>query len=114
VSEAAMQRLLGYDWPGNVRELIHVVERAAVLSRGELIDIANLPDSVTSSPGAVTFADAAEATLTLREAVARLERRLISRALEQAGGNRSEAARQLGIGRAQLYAKLDEHGLSSK
>jgi DNA-binding NtrC family response regulator len=43
-----------------------------------------------------------------------LERRLISRALEQAGGNRSEAARQLGIGRAQLYAKLDEHGLSSK
>ncbi|HEY1536579.1 MAG TPA: sigma 54-interacting transcriptional regulator, partial [Polyangiaceae bacterium] len=113
VSEAAMQRLLGYDWPGNVRELIHVVERAAVLSRGEVIDVANLPDSVSSSPGAVTLEDAAEATLTLREAVARLERRLISRALEQAGGNRSEAARQLGIGRAQLYAKLDEHGLSS-
>ncbi len=114
VSEAAMQRLLGYDWPGNVRELIHVVERAAVLSRGELIDVANLPDSLSAATGAVTFEDAAEATLTLREAVARLERRLISRALEQAGGNRSEAARQLGIGRAQLYAKLDEHGLSSK
>ncbi|MEO7032550.1 MAG: sigma-54 dependent transcriptional regulator [Polyangiaceae bacterium] len=115
VSEAAMQRLLGYDWPGNVRELIHVVERAAVLSGGEVIDVANLPESLNASPtgaGTITAQDAAEATLTLRDAVARLERRLISQALARAGGNRSEAARQLGIGRAQLYAKLDEHGLS--
>jgi two-component system response regulator AtoC len=114
VSEAAMQLLLGYDWPGNVRELIHVVERAAVLSGGEVIDVSNLPESLTASPSAVTLEDAAEATLTLREAVARLERRLISRALARASGNRSEAARQLGIGRAQLYAKLDEHGLSGQ
>jgi two-component system response regulator AtoC len=114
VSEAALQRLLRYDWPGNVRELIHVVERAAVLSGGEVIDVTNLPDSLNASPVAVPFEDAGDATLTLREAVARLERRLIRRALEQAGGNRSEAARQLGIGRAQLYAKLDEHGLTSK
>ncbi len=117
VSEAALQRLLGYDWPGNVRELIHVVERAAVLSGGEVIDVANLPESLIAAPSSTTVTsedaiDAADATLTLREAVARLERRLISRALAQAGGNPSEAARQLGIGRAQLYAKLDEHGLS--
>jgi two-component system response regulator AtoC len=114
VSEAAMQRLLAHDWPGNVRELMHVVERAAVLSGGELIDVANLPESLGVAPSTVTFEDAGEATLNLRQAVARLERRMITRALEQAGGNRSEAARQLGIGRAQLYAKLDEHGLTGK
>ncbi len=49
--------------------------------------------------------------LTLNVAVAEVEKRLIARALERAKGNRSAAARLLGIGRPQLYAKLQEHGL---
>jgi DNA-binding NtrC family response regulator len=47
----------------------------------------------------------------LRDAVAQLEKRMILEALERAKGNRSEAARQLGIGRPQLYAKLEEYGI---
>jgi DNA-binding NtrC family response regulator len=52
--------------------------------------------------------------MPLREAVAQLERRMIVRALERAGGNRSEAARQLGIGRPQLYAKMQEYGIHDR
>jgi DNA-binding NtrC family response regulator len=110
VSEQAMEQLLSYDWPGNVRELIHVVERASVLCGGEIIDTGHLPEAVTRNPVA---ADVSESG-TLHEAVARLERKMILVALERAKGNRSEAARQLGVARAQLYAKMEEHGIGGK
>ncbi len=112
VAEDAMALLLGYRWPGNVRELMHVVQRAAVLCGGEVIDVPNLPEGLGESRS--TAADALPEGLTLREAVLRLERQMILRALARAAGNRSEAARQLGIGRPQLYAKLEEHGLGGR
>jgi two-component system response regulator AtoC len=107
VSEEAMALLLAYAWPGNVRELFHVLERAAVLCGGEVIDVPNLPEALTAAAPAI----GAEEELPLRDAVAALEKRLIVRALERAGGNRSEAARQLGIGRPLLYAKMEQYGL---
>jgi two-component system response regulator AtoC len=113
VSEEAMQRLLAYEWPGNVRELIHVLERAAVLCGGDVIDVANLPESVRA-PKRSESAIADDEIVPLREAVAQVERRMILRALERTRGNRSEAARQLGIARAQLYAKLEEYGIANK
>jgi DNA-binding NtrC family response regulator len=114
VSEEAMARLLAYEWPGNVRELIHVLERAAVLCGGDVIDVTNLPEAVrTPATPAVPVIDG-DAVVPLREAVAEVERRLIVRALERAKGNRSEAARQLGIARTQLYAKMEEHGIAGK
>jgi DNA-binding NtrC family response regulator len=112
VSEPAMERLFAYDWPGNVRELIHVVERASVLSGGEVIDSSHLPQALITQPARAP--DPLETTRTLHEAVADLERRMIEKALERAKGNRSEAARQLGIARAQLYAKMEEHGIGGK
>jgi DNA-binding NtrC family response regulator len=87
-----------------------VVQRAAVLCGGDVIDVANLPESVRADSIPV----AADESLSLRDAIAQLERRMIARALERAGGNRSEAARQLGIGRPQLYAKIEEYGLEKK
>ncbi len=112
VSEEAMALLLAYRWPGNVRELIHVLQRAALLAGGEVIDVAALPESLREAAAAAAPAD--EEELPLRTAVARLERHMIARALERAGGNRSEAARRLGIGRPQLYAKMEEYGLSGR
>jgi two-component system, NtrC family, response regulator AtoC len=110
VSEEAMAELSAYAWPGNVRELFHVLRRAAVLSGGEVIDRVSLPAPARgASPEAPVEED-----LALHAATARLERRLIARALEQAKGNRSAAARLLGIGRPLLYAKLDEHGLGTR
>jgi two-component system response regulator AtoC len=109
VSEEAMQMLSRYGWPGNVRELIHVIQRAAALASGELIDTHDLPEALLSSSHGV---EEEVPLMPLREAVAALERRMIVAALSRAQGNRSEAARQLGIGRPQLYAKMDEHGIS--
>jgi len=107
-----MARLLAYDWPGNVRELVHVIERAAVLCGGEVIDVTNLPESVRAP--ARGDAGRGEEPLLLRDAVAQLEKRMIVEALERARGNRSEAARQLGIARAQLYTKMEEYGIAGK
>ncbi|MDB4945779.1 MAG: Response regulator of zinc sigma-54-dependent two-component system [Labilithrix sp.] len=115
-SEQAMEALVAYDWPGNVRELVHVIERAAVLG-GEIIDVASLPDNVRSgrtSRGSLVPPSSAGAPSSLRDAVSVLEKRMIIEALERANGNRSEAARQLGIGRPQLYAKMEEHGIGQK
>jgi DNA-binding NtrC family response regulator len=110
VSEETMAYFLAYRWPGNVRELIHVIQRAAALCAGEIIDVTNLPEPIRDPRERST--ESTDDGVTLREAVAAVERRMIVRALERAHGNRSEAARQLGIGRPQLYAKLEEYGLS--
>ena len=109
VSEEAMTTLYAYDWPGNVRELIHVIERAAVMCSMEVIDTSDLPPTLRQArPVAVTPGPA----MPLRDALAALEKQMIVQAIEQAAGNRAEAARILGIARPQLYTKLDEHGLS--
>jgi DNA-binding NtrC family response regulator len=112
VSEEAMARLIAHAWPGNVRELLHVVERSAVMCSGEVIDVGDLPPSITGAPAAAPGAFASFEHLPMRDAVAALEKHMIQRALERAGGNRAEAARQLGIARPQLYTKMTEHGLS--
>jgi DNA-binding NtrC family response regulator len=122
VSEEAMACLVSHRWPGNVRELLHVIKRAAVLCGGEVIDVPALPEAVRGSlsqPGGGREAERGSAwpipdDMPLREAVAQLEKHMLLRALQRAGGNRSEAARQLGIGRPNLYAKLEEHGLTTR
>jgi DNA-binding NtrC family response regulator len=112
VSETAMAQLLAYPWPGNVRELFHVLQRAAVLCGGEVVDAVNLPAPIGRAPDAEP--EVMDDDLSLHAATARLERRYITRALERAKGNRSAAARLLGIGRPLLYAKLEEHGLGGR
>ncbi|MCJ2025657.1 sigma-54-dependent transcriptional regulator [Methylobacterium sp. J-067] len=109
LSAGAAARLLAYPWPGNVRELRNVVERAAVLVRGGMIaaDEIDLPGSAPAAPD--TAEDEAG---DLPGAVARLERRMIARALEDEGGNRTRAAKRLGIQRQLLYAKIERYGLA--
>jgi DNA-binding NtrC family response regulator len=116
VSEEAMAELLAYAWPGNVRELFHVLQRAAVLSGAEIIDVGDLPEPLRrpGPPGTQAPDGLPDGDLSLHAATARLERRLISQALERAKGNRSAAARLLGIGRPLLYTKLEEYGLGAR
>ncbi|MDP3277717.1 MAG: sigma-54 dependent transcriptional regulator [Deltaproteobacteria bacterium] len=117
VSESAMEALLAYAWPGNVRELLHVIERAAAMCGGEVIDREDLPPSVLAAKPIEEnhgYSLADFDGLSLKDALAKLERALIVQALERAAGNRSEAARTLGMARPQLYTRLDEYGLNKR
>jgi two-component system response regulator HydG len=106
----AMDRLLKYPWPGNVRELMNAVERGVVLSRSEYLNEEELAvvlrDNATgegSSPLQDVFAD-----VSPLEAV---EKATILKTLETVRGNKSEAARRLGITRRTLHKKLKKYGL---
>ncbi|WPH13672.1 sigma-54-dependent transcriptional regulator [Variovorax paradoxus] len=113
LSAEAAQRLLSHPWPGNVRELRNVMERCQALVRHRVIGGADLAaglGAVQCRESAPTLpADWLDAELPA--AVERLERLLIANALAQAGGNRAEAARRLGIHRQLLYRKLTQYGL---
>jgi DNA-binding NtrC family response regulator len=113
ITEEAMAALVRHDWPGNVRELFLTIRRAAEMCRGEVIDSADLPPEL-AAPATTTEPAGRYLGLPLREALSRLERDLLSAALRRAEGNRTAAAKILGIPRPQLYAKLEEHGLSEK
>jgi DNA-binding NtrC family response regulator len=114
VSEEAMAILLGYSWPGNVRELMHVIKRASVMCGGEIIDVTELPEHMHSPTSQSHVEIAKYQSMPLREAVASFEKELILAALERSNGNRAEAARQLGIARPQLYAKMMELGIATR
>lgn len=99
----AMDHLLRHDWPGNVRELMNSVERGVVLSRGEYLDVSDL--ALVARPGTSVPADLSGQPLE------EVEKAAIIRTLDQAGGNKSEAARRLGITRRTLHQKLKKFGL---
>ena len=101
-ADALVERLSGQAWPGNVRELAHVIERLVALSPPEGLDLSLLP-------GAGRGGD--REPLALRERVQAYERGLLVEALREARGNRSEAARRLGVSRVTLHDKLRRYGL---
>ena len=103
-----------YNWPGNVRELENVIERAVVLSRGQIITSRELPfgDHETGDgEEGEGEADAKGDSSFFKKSVAQFEKDLIMKALRDANGNRSKAAEMLGIYRRLLYAKIKEYGL---
>ncbi len=102
----AMQLLLQYDWPGNVRELANVIRRAIALSATRVLNVSDLPASLTGSPGAV--AQHAQSG----DSLSSYERLALQNALQKTGNNKRRAAAILGIGEATLYRKLKQYGLS--
>lgn len=107
LSPKAMKALLDYHWPGNVRELENVIHRAVLFSRGERIEERDLrlETEALTEEGHRTLPD-----LNLREA----EKRLIVLALERAKGNRTEAARLLGVSVRTVRNKIKEYGLGGR
>jgi transcriptional regulator with PAS, ATPase and Fis domain len=96
----ARQALLQYDWPGNVRELRNVLERATILSEGALIDAEHLAlqPAARSSRNATTDLSA-------------LEHTTIAKVLQDCRGNKTKAARRLGLSRTQLHLRVRKYGL---
>ena len=105
----AMDLLLKYDWPGNVRELMNAVERGVVLANSEYLDKKDLPLALKDETieGAAPLEQAIPGDLPLEE----VEKASILKTLELTGGNKSEAARRLGITRRTLHKKLKKYGV---
>jgi two-component system, NtrC family, response regulator HydG len=102
----SMEKLVKYAWPGNVRELMNAVERAVVLSRSEYLDAEDLvlmmaDHQITGGHDQLGFPE----NMPLNE----VEKRSILEAVNACGGNKSEAARRLGITRKTLRKKLDKY-----
>ncbi len=96
----AMRALTSHPWPGNVRELEHAVEFAVIRARGEVIYADDLPPEIQGTPPLLPLQNGADG-----------EKERVLAAIEQVGGNRSLAARRLGISRATLYRRLSEWGV---
>ena len=144
IAREAVERLVSYHWPGNIRELENVIERTMLFCEGPTIRLADLPAELGGGPGAaaaaasderpagpgttpshsslpaVTAAAAAAgaAAGSLKEAVRaeteRIEREYIRQALDETGGNVTQAARRLKISRKSLQTKMKELGLRDR
>jgi two-component system response regulator HydG len=103
ITPDALGRLLEYAWPGNVRELENVLERAMLLSRGQIaINVEHLPGEFRARPG---IGDRRHTPMSLDI----LEHQHIERTLRYHGGNRTRAAKELGISRATLINKIKRY-----
>ena len=106
ITPEAQALLNAYDWPGNVRELVNALETMIVLTRGETLDVHDIPTEIrpASDPSA---AEGLAPGISLEDA----ERVLIERTLDETDGNRQRTAEILGIGERTLYRKIKQYGL---
>ncbi len=109
LTPAAAAALERYAWPGNVRELQHAIERAVILTRGDTVDVGDLPEAIRSGGGAPAAGAAAAGSVVipLGTPLEEVERIVIRRTLEQTKGDKNLAAQILGIAARTIYRKLD-------
>ncbi len=111
ISDRAIAALCRYDWPGNVRELENLMERLTVLRGDGEIDLDDLPDAVRDARKTFAATPADDNDLDFRDVVNRFQADLIREALEQSGGNKKEAAENLGLRRTTLLEKIKKLGI---
>ena len=109
IDRAAMDLLCQYSWPGNVRELENVIERAVALGSGPTLGVEDLPDYI-GNLSIETYRQSASAIPTLEEQ----EKRYIRWVIEKSEGNKTRAARIMGIDRASLWRKIKRFGLEKQ
>jgi DNA-binding NtrC family response regulator len=120
ISPATLDQLRRYAWPGNVRELRNVMERAAVMCTENAVLPEHLPSSLLAairagqSQPSSSPQDRKDQLPSLHAEMKAIERDRILDAIEQCGGNQSEAARQLGMPRRTLVSRLAELGLTRR
>jgi DNA-binding NtrC family response regulator len=117
LSPEAERALVNYDWPGNVRELRNVVQRIALFADGE-IGPSDLPPEITGEPPVDQLVRACtrcllDGSMSFTDVVACLESNLLRQALAEARGNRTQAARLLGLSLSTLRDKLKKYGLDA-
>jgi DNA-binding NtrC family response regulator len=110
MTDEAMELLVAHDWPGNVRELQNAIERAVVVCEGEVFGAEDLPPHLRRRGGNGASAGSGE-ILSGDCSLAEIEKTAMEAALRRHGGNKSRAARTLGISRKLLYARIREYEL---
>ena len=101
----AMRQMQQYNWPGNVRELRHVLERAVMLAKQDVISTADL--LLKPSSEKIPLLPAALQDMTLEQ----IEKYLLSQTLQETSGNVSKSARQLGLSRMAMRYRMEKYGL---
>ena len=109
ITDEATSRLLSYKWPGNVRELENAIERAVLLSKGNQITAADLPENIREQDQVELVTEAKPTSPTLET----LEKAYIFWVLSQTGWQKSKAASILGIDSSTLYRKIEKYKLKS-
>ncbi|MBU0485776.1 MAG: sigma-54 dependent transcriptional regulator [Proteobacteria bacterium] len=104
ISKEVMELLKSYNWPGNVRELTNSIESAVVMTRSEIIDLDSIPEYITYK---TVDADTDMEGGLMQE----LEKKTIIETMDETGGDKTKAAKKLGIGLRTLYRKLEKYGL---
>jgi DNA-binding NtrC family response regulator len=116
ISRGALDLLRTHQWPGNVRELAHVIERAALLSEDERIDVDDLPTELVAAlpqPRLASLNDPADGLNGPIRPLDHILREAVERSLRQARGDCAKAARILGISRPAIYRKMVRLGISN-
>ncbi|HEX8822355.1 MAG TPA: sigma-54 dependent transcriptional regulator [Archangium sp.] len=108
-SPDALGVLENYAWPGNVRELEHAVERAVVLARSDILEVGDLPDTVRKGP----VGSAGQLVIPIGTPMEEIERRVIHETLRHTKGDKTLAARLLGIAARTIYRKLEREASGS-
>tara|TARA_B100001741_G_scaffold31609_1_gene22612 strand:- start:718 stop:2091 length:1374 start_codon:yes stop_codon:yes gene_type:complete len=107
----ALEAMIRYDWPGNVRELRAAIEHAVVLSNNEMIQLTDLPHSVQSRGVIQNEVQMNQPIIGKGVTLEEAEKQLIIRTIKECSGNRTAAAKKIGISRRTLHRKLHRYGL---
>jgi DNA-binding NtrC family response regulator len=111
ISSAALTLLMTYRWPGNIRELRNVIERAVVMSRNSILEVADLPPVVRTGNRTAMPPALSPSTNELERSKSEAEFDRLVEALRRQQNNRRRAARELGVSRVTLYKKLRRYDL---
>ncbi len=114
IAAEALQKLRYYSWPGNVRELENVIQRALVMSQGNVITLDHLPLSLRAEGDLVPREVLWQEGIPLKQIIADIEKQLILKALRESSWNRTRAAQLLGINRRLLFSKMKEHQIAAE
>ncbi len=113
ITDRAMEKLMAYHWPGNVRELENVIERALVMATGTELDAADIKLENAPGPGSAARSQNDAHFLPAGMNLDQYEQEIIREALRRADGNKSQAARLLGLTRNALRYRLTQMGMES-
>ena len=113
ITDAAMQKLISYHWPGNVRELENVIERGLVMCTGTELDAADIKLENAPGPGGASRPQSDSHFVPEGMSLDQYEQEIIREALRRADGNKSQAARMLGLTRNALRYRLTQMGLEA-